>query len=414
MAKIISTHSFRGGTGKSNTTANLAVLVARAGHRVGVIDTDIQSPGIHVIFQLEEARIDKALNDYLWGRCRVEEAAYDVTPAAIGAVDDDAERPRLFLIPSSLKTGEIARILREGYDVGLLNDGFKELLKQLKLDYLFIDTHPGVNEETLLSIAVSDMLVLILRPDNQDFQGTAVTVELARRLEVPQMLLVVNKVPPAHRPHCPAQAGRDGLRGRGGRHAAAERRNGPARQPSIFANRLSRSSVHPGAAMRGQSHPGLTRLARTFFPRGRLTVSPDRSDNHLDLLLGKMKSAAAPLRETLRELHAKYAPADEGKVADYIPELAKADPQLVRHRRGHRRRRRRSKSATASSCSPFNRVSKPFVYGLALEDHGRRAGAERRSASSRPAKRSTRSCSTKPRTGRSTRWSTPARSPRPT
>ena len=47
MAKIISTHSFRGGTGKSNTTANLAVLVARAGWRVGIIDTDIQSPGVH-------------------------------------------------------------------------------------------------------------------------------------------------------------------------------------------------------------------------------------------------------------------------------------------------------------------------------------------------------------------------------
>ena len=53
MAKIIATHSFRGGTGKSNTTANLAALVARAGHRVAVIDTDIQSPGVHVIFALQ-------------------------------------------------------------------------------------------------------------------------------------------------------------------------------------------------------------------------------------------------------------------------------------------------------------------------------------------------------------------------
>ena len=34
-----------------------------------------------------------------------------------------------------------------------------------------------------------------MRPDKQDFQGTAVTVELARRLEVPEMLIVVNKVP---------------------------------------------------------------------------------------------------------------------------------------------------------------------------------------------------------------------------
>lgn len=195
MAKIISTHSFRGGTGKSNTTANLATLIARAGNRVGVIDTDIQSPGIHVVFQFDQKSARFSLNDYLWGRCRIEDAAYDITEHCLGAVKADAHRPRMFLIPSSLNTGEIARILREGYDVGLLNDGIQDLVSRLELDYLFIDTHPGVNEETLLSIAISDLLVLILRPDNQDFQGTAVTVELARRLEVPELLIVVNKVP---------------------------------------------------------------------------------------------------------------------------------------------------------------------------------------------------------------------------
>jgi MinD-like ATPase involved in chromosome partitioning or flagellar assembly len=180
LPKIISTHSFRGGTGKSNTTANLAVLVARAGHRVGIVDTDIQSPGIHVIFGLGEQEFKKSLNDYLWGRCRIEEAAYDVTAGCIGNVADGAARPRVFLIPSSLRAGEIARILREGYDVALLNDGLQDVVKRLELDYLFIDTHPGVNEETLLSIAVSDLLILIVRPDQQDFQGSAVTVELAR------------------------------------------------------------------------------------------------------------------------------------------------------------------------------------------------------------------------------------------
>jgi septum site-determining protein MinD len=196
LAKIISTHSFRGGTGKSNTTAYVAVLVARAGHRVGVIDTDIQSPGIHVIFQLAESRIERALNDFLWGKCSIDKAAYDVTEASIGDFDPDDDRPRIYLIPSSINVGEIGRILKEGYDVGKLNDGFQRLVTDLRLDYLFIDTHPGVNEETLLSIAISDKLILVMRPDSQDFQGTAVTAELARRLEIPEMFIVINKVPP--------------------------------------------------------------------------------------------------------------------------------------------------------------------------------------------------------------------------
>jgi MinD-like ATPase involved in chromosome partitioning or flagellar assembly len=192
MAKIVSIHSFRGGTGKSNVTANTAAQFAMKGHRVGVIDTDIQSPGIHVLFGMDEEQIDKALNDYLWGRCAIEETAYDVG-ARLGDGEVVVMSGGIYLIPSSIRAGEIARVLREGYDVGLLNDGFRALVERLNLDYLFIDTHPGLNEETLLSVAISDVLIIILRPDQQDFQGTAVTVDVSRKLEVPNLYLVVNK-----------------------------------------------------------------------------------------------------------------------------------------------------------------------------------------------------------------------------
>jgi septum site-determining protein MinD len=191
MSQIISVHSFRGGTGKSNTSANLAYLCAARGLKVGVIDTDIQSPGIHVLFGLDNREMGHSLNDYLWGKCDIEETAHDVTSTLSTPV-----KGSIHLIPSSIKAGEIARVLREGYDVGLLNDGFQALVENLKLDVLVIDTHPGLNEETLLSIAISDSLVLIMRPDSQDYQGTAVTVEVARKLDVPQMLMLINKVPP--------------------------------------------------------------------------------------------------------------------------------------------------------------------------------------------------------------------------
>jgi MinD-like ATPase involved in chromosome partitioning or flagellar assembly len=190
MARIISIHSFRGGTGKSNTTANITALLAAQGYRVGVIDTDIQSPGIHVLFGLDDDHIKHSLNDYLWGNCEIEDAAHDVTASLELPISGN-----IFLIPSSIKAGEIARVLRDGYDPGLLNDGFQRLIETLDLDVLMIDTHPGLNEETLLSIAISDALLIILRPDQQDYQGTGVTVEVARKLDVPRLLLMVNKVP---------------------------------------------------------------------------------------------------------------------------------------------------------------------------------------------------------------------------
>jgi septum site-determining protein MinD len=192
MGKIISIHSFRGGTGKSNTTANLAAQAAMLGHRVAIVDTDIQSPGIHVLFGLDETKMGHTLNDYLHGECSIQDIAHPVSGMGGAGVQMLAQKS-LWLIPSSINTKEISRVLREGYDVNLLNKGLNGLLKELKLDYLFIDTHPGLNEETLLSIAISDALIIILRPDQQDFQGTAVTVDIARSLDVPKLFLVVNK-----------------------------------------------------------------------------------------------------------------------------------------------------------------------------------------------------------------------------
>lgn len=193
MPTIVSIHSYRGGTGKSNLIANLASCVVQRGKRAAVVDTDIQSPGLHVLFGMDVHTMDLTLNDYLYGRCTIERAAYDVT-GKLGP--DMTSGGALYLVPSSLKAGEITRVLREGYEVNLLTDGFRKLMKTLRLDYLFIDTHPGLNEETLLSIIISDILVLILRPDQQDFQGTAVTVEVARKLRLKKLLLVVNKVLP--------------------------------------------------------------------------------------------------------------------------------------------------------------------------------------------------------------------------
>jgi MinD-like ATPase involved in chromosome partitioning or flagellar assembly len=193
MSKIVSVHSFRGGTGKSNLTANLAVLAAARGKRVAIIDTDIQSPGIHVLFGMDEQSIKRTLNDFLWGQCPISEATYNVTPPETAKTGG-----YVFFIPSSIKAGEIARILNEGYSVTTLNDGLRRLCQDLELDYLFIDTHPGLNRETLLSIAISDALILILRPDRQDFQGTAVTLQVARKLDSPNTMLVVNKVLPSY------------------------------------------------------------------------------------------------------------------------------------------------------------------------------------------------------------------------
>jgi len=195
MATVISVHSFRGGTGKSNTTANLAAIYAREGRHVAVIDTDIQSPGIHALFGLRGDEVEASLNDFLWHDRPIEQVAQDVTAAAGKDV-----RGRIHLIPSSMKPGEIARILREGYDAQRMTEGFRKLVDVLKLDVLLIDTHPGLNEETLLSLVLSDSLLIVMRPDRQDYEGTGITARVAQELQVPKIRIMVNKLPDSFDP----------------------------------------------------------------------------------------------------------------------------------------------------------------------------------------------------------------------
>lgn len=181
MVHVVCVHSFRGGTGKSNLTANLAAQLARRGRRVGVIDTDIQ-------FGLPGDQVGASLNDHLWRGLPIAEVAHDVTGGAGPGC--------IHLVPASTRPGEISRVLRDGYDAQALIRGLRTLSDDLALDVLLVDTHPGLQEETLLSLVVADTLLILLRPDQQDYEGTGITVRIAEDLDVPRTALVVNKVPP--------------------------------------------------------------------------------------------------------------------------------------------------------------------------------------------------------------------------
>lgn len=191
MVQILAIHSFRGGTGKSNLTANLATALAMKGKKVAVFDTDLASPGIHVLFGFSPSAAQPTLNDHLQGDVPIIECAHDVTPDQVKHAHG-----RIWLVPGAMDSDRIARLLREGYEVEKLNDAFFALSDKLSLDLVLIDTHPGINEETLLSTAIADCLLMVMRPDSQDYLGTAVAIEVAERLDVPAIRMVVNKLPP--------------------------------------------------------------------------------------------------------------------------------------------------------------------------------------------------------------------------
>jgi len=98
------------------------------------------------------------------------------------------------------------------------------------------------------------------------------------------------------------------------------------------------------------------------------SIQTQRDD--LGALLRDTKAAASPLRTYLKDLHARLAPVRDGAPASYIPELAVANPDwfginiVTCDGRSY---------GVGDSEQPFTiqSISKPLVYGLALEMHGR-------------------------------------------
>ncbi|MEU9100372.1 MinD/ParA family protein [Streptomyces sp. NPDC048361] len=187
MSQIITVHSYRGGTGKSSTAANLALLLASAGRRVALVDTDIQTPSLDVMFSDAMAPVRRSLTDYLVGRCEIEDAAY---PA-----DTDAGHGGLFLVPARNRAAGVNEIMGRGYDVGLLREGFDRLIDSLALDVLLLDTHAGFNNETVTAMASADVLVILTRADRLDLAGAGETMALAGRLGCVRMSVAVNLAP---------------------------------------------------------------------------------------------------------------------------------------------------------------------------------------------------------------------------
>ena len=58
-------------------------------------------------------------------------------------------------------------------------------------------THPGINEEALIAVNNAHHLLIVLRPDTLDYEGTGLLVQVARKLNSPEVMLVANKAPAA-------------------------------------------------------------------------------------------------------------------------------------------------------------------------------------------------------------------------
>lgn len=188
MAKILAVQSFKGGTGKSTVTANLAVTLAHLNRRVGVVDLDLEGPGLHVIFGVSDGEIKATINDVLHHPIPISEAVIDLAPRL------GVRSGCLLFCPAGHSLEEILKMVETGFNISRFRAVLANLAQQYKLDYLLIDSHPGIEKDTILSMAVCDIVVLLSRVDHQDMFGSGVMNEVASQLRKP-VVLILNMIP---------------------------------------------------------------------------------------------------------------------------------------------------------------------------------------------------------------------------
>ncbi|MCB2171649.1 MinD/ParA family protein [archaeon] len=186
---VLSIHSYRGGTGKSTTTANVAAALASLGYKVATVDLDLSSPGLHVIYNVNQSDLNHTLNDYIYDRCSLKECVVDITNE-LGIPNG-----KLMFVGSSMKPEEISQLMKKDYEESFYKQIAHDMEKELNLDYLIFDTHPGIVEDTILAVLSSDISLVLMRMDRQDISGTFLLTKVLRRMNKVYYVLL-NMVPP--------------------------------------------------------------------------------------------------------------------------------------------------------------------------------------------------------------------------
>lgn len=190
MKKMIAVHSYRGGTGKSILSINLAGIYASYGKRVCLVDLDLRAPTIYTA--LGQPSVQRWVNNYLNKECDFVETLVDVSPRyklpgelsvsfanpSVEAIRQMYEKDRKWELEALKKLLELKRTLET----------------RTSMEYCIVDTSPGLYYTSLNAIVAADSVVVVTTPDETDIQGTKRMMREFYDIFRKTTAIVVNKI----------------------------------------------------------------------------------------------------------------------------------------------------------------------------------------------------------------------------
>ncbi len=175
--RVITITSGKGGVGKTTTTANIGVALARRGQRVACLDADIGLRNLDVVMGLEN-RIVYDLVDVVEGRARLRQALIK-----------DKRLPELQLLPAAQTRDKTA--VNEAQIIKLCED-----LKQ-EFDFVLIDSPAGIETGFKNAIAPADEIIVVVTPEVSAVRDADRVIGLAEAHEKAAPRLIINRLRPA-------------------------------------------------------------------------------------------------------------------------------------------------------------------------------------------------------------------------
>jgi MinD-like ATPase involved in chromosome partitioning or flagellar assembly len=190
MSKIIAVHSYKGGTGKTLLSINLAATFAKHGKKICLFDLDFRAPSLSILLKIEKA--EHWLNDYLNGTCEIDKVLIDLSERI-------QNKGQLFVglaNPATEAMREMSAKDRkwEMRALGRLLALRNSLLSDKGFDYLVFDTSPGLQYSSINAIVSADLVLVATTFDRSDVDGTKRMLHELYDLFEKKTDLVLNKV----------------------------------------------------------------------------------------------------------------------------------------------------------------------------------------------------------------------------
>jgi len=188
---VLAVHSYKGGTGKTTISTNLAAILSRKGKNVCLIDLDLRAPSLDKTFGAKGRKF--WINDFLHDRCEPGDIFFDVSKRKKlkGKLLVALANPSMEVIRESVASDRkqemmaLRRLL-------MLKD---HLLKKLAMNYVILDTSPGLSYASINAVTAADIVLVVTTWDASDFAGAQGMVSELYSMLDKRAIVLMNKIP---------------------------------------------------------------------------------------------------------------------------------------------------------------------------------------------------------------------------